>query len=726
MYPRTEMLDLVVVERQGARHRDARPDHRQDRILQLADAVVLATGGYGNVYYLSTNAKGSQRHRHLARLQARRAVRQPLLHADPPHLHPGDGRVPVEAHADERIAAQRRPHLGAAEPRATSGRRTRFRRSERDYFLERKYPSFGNLVPRDVASRNAKAVCDEGRGVGESGLGVYLDFADAIKRLGKEVIAERYGNLFDMYERITGEDPYQVPMRIYPAIHYTMGGLWVDYNLMSTIPGLYVIGEANFSDHGANRLGASALMQGLADGYFVLPVTIGDYLAGTKLEKVDTSAPEFKRSGGAGRLPGEAAARRSTARATVDSFHRELGKLMWEYCGMSRTAEGLKFALGKIPELRERFWSDVRVLGDGEEFNQSLEKAGRVADFFELAELICLDALDRNESCGGHFREEYQTPEGEALRDDDHYAYVAAWEYQGTGHGAGAAQGAADFRVRPPDATELQVMKIILHVWRQRNANEKGRHGPLRSSQRQPRDVVPGDARRPERGADREGRRADRLRPRLPRRHLRHVRLHDQRGGARAAEGDHGLPASHAALQDGDELYLEPWRARAFPVIKDLVVDRSAFDRIIAAGRLHLGFHGQRAGGELHPGAEGARRKRSMDAAACIGCGACVAMCPNASAALFTGAKIAHLGQLPQGQLERDRRAMAMVAQMNAEGFGSCTNIGECEAVCPKQIKLEVIARMNHDFLKAAWTTREKYREDSDEVGKTPRAGTRR
>jgi succinate dehydrogenase / fumarate reductase flavoprotein subunit len=304
--------------------------------------------------------------------------------------------------------------------------------AERDYYLERKYPSFGNLVPRDVASRNAKAVCDEGRGVGETGLAVYLDFRDAIQRLGENTIKERYGNLFDMYERITGEDPYKVPMRIYPAIHYTMGGLWVDYNLMSTIPGLYVTGEANFSDHGANRLGASALMQGLADGYFVLPNTIGDYLASSKFEPVDGSNPAVRQ---AEAKVHEQIERLLTTKGTrsVDSYHRELGKIMWEYCGMARTASGLKEALRLIPALREQFWRDVRVLGSGEELNQSLEKAGRVADFFELGELMCLDALERNESCGGHFREEYQTPDGEAARDDEHYSYAAAWEYRGPG-----------------------------------------------------------------------------------------------------------------------------------------------------------------------------------------------------------------------------------------------------------------------------------------------------
>jgi succinate dehydrogenase / fumarate reductase, flavoprotein subunit len=301
---------------------------------------------------------------------------------------------------------------------------------ERDYYLERRYPSFGNLVPRDIASRAAKAECDAGRGVGETGLGVYLDFADAIKRLGQNKISERYGNLFEMYERITGENPYEVPMRIYPAIHYTMGGLWVDYNLMSTIPGLFVLGEANFSDHGANRLGASALMQGLADGYFIIPYTIGNYLATAKPAKLPAEIPAAK----------EAVANvnaitkkllNGSGNRTVDSFHRELGKIVWDVCGMARNEAGLKKGLSQISALREEFWKNVRVLGTNEEFNQSLEKAGRVADFFELAELMCIDALNRKESCGGHFREEYQTPEGEALRDDADYSYVAAWEYQG-------------------------------------------------------------------------------------------------------------------------------------------------------------------------------------------------------------------------------------------------------------------------------------------------------
>ncbi len=430
MFPRTEMLDLIVVDgrARGIVTRDLITGKIESH---FADAVVLGTGGYGNVYYLSTNAKGCNT------TAIWRAHRRGALFANPcfTQIHPtcipvsgeyqskltlmseslrNDGRVWVPLKKGDKRSASQIPE------------------AERDYFLERKYPSFGNLVPRDVASRNAKAVCDEGRGVGESGLAVYLDFRDAIQRLGVSVIKERYGNLFDMYNRITGEDPYKEPMRIYPAIHYTMGGLWVDYNLMSNVPGLYVIGEANFSDHGANRLGASALMQGLADGYFVLPNTIGDYLASNKFEKVDSSNPAAREAeAGVQAITRKLLDTKGTR--SVDSFHRELGKIMWEHCGMARTASGLKEALALIPPLREQYWKDVRVLGSGEELNQSLEKAGRVADFFELAELMCLDALDRNESCGGHFREEYQTPEGEAARDDEHFAYAAAWGFQGVG-----------------------------------------------------------------------------------------------------------------------------------------------------------------------------------------------------------------------------------------------------------------------------------------------------
>jgi succinate dehydrogenase / fumarate reductase, flavoprotein subunit len=430
MFPRTEMLDLIVIDgrARGIVTRNLITGKMESH---LADAVVLGTGGYGNVYYLSTNAKGCNA------TAIWRAYKRGALFANPcfTQIHPTCIPVSGEYQSKLTLMSESLRNDGRVWVPLKKGDQrpaNQIPAAERDYFLERKYPSFGNLVPRDVASRNAKQVCDEGRGVGESGLAVYLDFADSIQRLGKSVIKERYGNLFDMYERITGEDPYQAPMRIFPAIHYTMGGLWVDYNLMSNIPGLYVTGEANFSDHGANRLGASALMQGLADGYFVLPNTINDYLASNKFDKADGAHPAVKEAeANVNNITDKLLSTKGTR--TVDSYHRELGKIMWEYCGMARTAEGLKTALSQIPGLREQFWRDVKVLGTGEELNQSLEKAGRVADFLELAELLCLDALERNESCGGHFREEYQTPEGEALRDDEHYSYVAAWEYRGAG-----------------------------------------------------------------------------------------------------------------------------------------------------------------------------------------------------------------------------------------------------------------------------------------------------
>ncbi|HUN87586.1 MAG TPA: fumarate reductase/succinate dehydrogenase flavoprotein subunit [Terriglobales bacterium] len=430
MYPRTEMLDLIVVDGK-ARGIVTRNLITGEVDVHIGDAVILATGGYGNVFYLSTNAKGSNA------TAIWRAHKRGALFANPCYtqIHPtcipvaGDYQSKLTLMSeslrnDGRIWVPKNP--GDKRPPNT------IPENERDYYLERRYPSFGNLVPRDIASRAAKAECDAGRGVGPSGLGVYLDFADAIKRLGAAKIQERYGNLFEMYERITGENPYEVPMRIYPATHYTMGGLWVDYDLQSTIPGLFVLGEANFSDHGANRLGASALMQGLADGYFVIPYTIGNYLATSKLEKVPADCPEVKEAVSNVECITQKLLN-GNGKRTVDSFHRELGKIIWEYCGMARNAAGLKKALGLIPPLREEFWKNVKVLGANEEFNQSLEKAGRVADFLELGELMCLDALNRNESCGGHFREEYQTPDGEAQRDDEHYSYVAAWEFKGTG-----------------------------------------------------------------------------------------------------------------------------------------------------------------------------------------------------------------------------------------------------------------------------------------------------
>lgn len=428
MHPRSEMLDLVVVD---GKSRGIITRNLVNGSIERwsGNAVVLATGGYSNVYYLSTNAIGCNV------TATYRAYKRGAFFADPcfTQIHPtcvpvsgeyqskltlmseslrNDGRIWVPKQKGDRRAASEIPE------------------DERDYYLERKYPSFGNLAPRDISSRAAKQVCDEGHGVGSTGQGVYLDFADAIHRIGRNVIEQRYGNLFDMYEKITGENPYEVPMRIYPAAHYTMGGLWVDYNLMSTIPGLYVIGEANFSDHGANRLGASALMQGLADGYFIVPATISDYLAGQVPDSEDTDHPAF--------LEAESEVRGKLGRLldingdrTADAFHRQLGRIMWDQCGMARNEGGLEQALEQIPLLREQFWKQVRVSGTGEQLNMALEKAGRVADYLEFAELMCHDALARRESCGAHFREKFQTPDGEAMRDDEQFCHVSAWEFTG-------------------------------------------------------------------------------------------------------------------------------------------------------------------------------------------------------------------------------------------------------------------------------------------------------
>src|SRR4051812_47129110 len=431
MYARTEMLDLIVIDGR-ARGIVTRNLVTGEIDTHLADAVILGTGGYGNVFFLSTNAKGSNV------TACWRAHKRGALFANPcfTQIHPTC--IPVSGDYQSKLTLMSESlrndgRIWVPKQKGDKRRPDQIPESERDYYLERRYPSFGNLVPRDVASRNAKAVCDEGRGVGETGLGVYLDFSDSIKRLGRQVVEERYGNLFDMYQRITDDDPYKVPMRIYPAIHYTMGGLWVDYHLMSTIPGLFVVGEANFSDHGANRLGASALMQGLSDGYFIVPYTVGDYLASNKFTSVNESHPEIRNA--------VACAQQTIqkllsikGKRTVDSYHRELGKIVWDYCGMSRTAVGLNTAIEQIRALRDEYWENVNVPGSAADLNQSLEKAGRVADFFELAELMCIDARERNESCGGHFREEYQTPEGEAQRDDENYAYAAAWGYRGYGN----------------------------------------------------------------------------------------------------------------------------------------------------------------------------------------------------------------------------------------------------------------------------------------------------
>ncbi|WP_433131833.1 fumarate reductase/succinate dehydrogenase flavoprotein subunit [Micromonospora sp. CA-240977] len=430
MNARHEMLELVLVDGK-ARGIVVRDLVTGEISTEMADAVVLASGGYGNVFYLSTNAKGCNV------TATWRAHRKGAYFANPCYTQIHPTCIPVSGDHQSKLTLMSESLRNDGRvwvPKTKGDDRSPkdIPEDERDYYLERIYPSFGNLVPRDIASRAAKNVCDEGRGVGPTKLGVYLDFADAIGRLGRKAIEAKYGNLFEMYERITGEDPYEVPMRIYPAVHYTMGGLWVDYDLQSNIPGLFVIGEANFSDHGANRLGASALMQGLADGYFVLPTTIANYLASGPLEKVDASHPAAVEA----RTDVEDRVQRLLAvdgDRTVDSFHRELGQIMWEHCGMERSEAGLRKAIGEIRDLREQFWQRVKVSGTGEELNQSLEKAGRVADFFELAELMCIDALHREESCGGHFRAEHQTPDGEAQRDDDRFAYVAAWEFTATG-----------------------------------------------------------------------------------------------------------------------------------------------------------------------------------------------------------------------------------------------------------------------------------------------------
>ncbi|GAA2584479.1 fumarate reductase/succinate dehydrogenase flavoprotein subunit [Winogradskya consettensis] len=430
MFARHEMLELVIVDGK-ARGVVVRDLVTGEISTDLADAVVLASGGYGNVFFLSTNAMGCNV------TASWRAHRKGALFANPCYTQIHPTCIPESGSHQSKLTLMSESLRNDGRvwvPKVGTDKRAPgdIPEDERDYYLERIYPSFGNLVPRDIASRAAKNVCDEGRGVGPGGLGVYLDFADAIERLGQPAVEAKYGNLFEMYQRITGDDPYETPMRIYPAVHYTMGGLWVDYDLQSTIPGLFVVGEANFSDHGANRLGASALMQGLADGYFVLPYTLANYLASSSH---DTISPDHEQVVAARRQVEERLEKLLSINGdrTVDSFHRELGHIMWEYCGMERTEEGLSKAISLIRGLREEFWTRVKVPGTGEQLNQNLEKAGRVADFLELGELMCIDALHRGESAGGHFRAESQTPDGEALRHDDEFSYVGAWEFTGTG-----------------------------------------------------------------------------------------------------------------------------------------------------------------------------------------------------------------------------------------------------------------------------------------------------
>ncbi|MCC7425067.1 MAG: fumarate reductase/succinate dehydrogenase flavoprotein subunit [Planctomycetaceae bacterium] len=431
LYSRREMLDVVVIDGQ-ARGIITRNLVTGQLESYVADAVLLCTGGYSNVYYLSTNAKTCNV------TAAWRAYKRGAYFANPCYTQIHPTCIPVSGDYQSKLTLMSESlrndgRVWVPKNKGDARSPESIPEDDRDYFLERRYPAFGNLVPRDVASRAAKERCDAGYGVGSTGYSVYLDFRDAIVRDSEKVVREKYGNLFDMYQRITDENPYKVPMRIYPAVHYTMGGLWVDYNLQSTVPGLYVLGEANFSDHGANRLGASALMQGLADGYFVIPYTIGDHLATAKLPKIGTDHPAVKEAMVEARNRIEKILA-VDGNKTVESIHRQLGKIMWEYCGMARNASGLKQAISEIRTLREDFWRNVRVVGSGEGFFQNLEHAGRLADFLEFGELLAMDALHRNESCGGHFREEYQTPDNDTLRDDTNFCYAAAWQYTGAGN----------------------------------------------------------------------------------------------------------------------------------------------------------------------------------------------------------------------------------------------------------------------------------------------------
>ena len=432
MHTRTEMLELVMVDgrARGIVTRNLKTGEIRSH---AADAVILATGGYGNVFYLSTNAMGCNV------TATFRAYKKGALFANPCYTQIHPTCIPVSGDHQSKLTLMSESlrndgRIWVPKKKGDTRKPREIPEEERDYYLERKYPAFGNLSPRDIASRAAKEACDEGRGVGPTGLGVYLDFRDAIERLGRDVVSQRYGNLFDMYQKITGENPYETPMRIYPASHYTMGGLWVDYGLMSNLEGLHVIGEANFSDHGANRLGASALMQGLADGYFVISETLGNYLGTNRhaIKPVDTSHEAFKKA--------EDEARSGLQRLldiqgtrSPESFHRELGRIVWDHCGMARTKDGIQKGIEKVRELREQFWRDLRVPGGLNEYNVSLEKAARVADFLEFAEVMCYDALNRDESCGAHFRLDHQTDDGEAKRNDDEFCYVAAWEYKGPG-----------------------------------------------------------------------------------------------------------------------------------------------------------------------------------------------------------------------------------------------------------------------------------------------------
>ena len=713
LWNRVELVDIVIVDGRcaGIVTRDLLTGEIRSH---AGHAVVLATGGYGNAFFLSTNAMACNV------TAAWRAHRKGAYFANPCYtqIHPTCIPQSDDFQSKLTLMSESLRNDGRVwvpeRDRTTTGSPDQIPEDERDYYLERLYPSFGNLAPRDISSRAAKRAVDSGRGVGPHKNGVYLDFADAIGRLGRDVVAERYGNLFEMYERITGENPYDVPMRIYPASHYTMGGLWVDYELMTTIPGLYCAGEANFSDHGANRLGASALMQGLADGYFVLPYTIGNYLA----PMLNKPMPGIDHPAFAGRRAGRPGALRPATSSiggtrSPDHFHRELGKIVWDYCGMERTAEGLEKALGEIPALYEEFQTDLRVTGDGTSVNQTLEKAGRVDDFFELGMLMCRDALERRESCGGHFRAEYQDDEGEAQRDDDNFAHVGG---VGVDRRPDAARPATrrSSCTRPstsPDP-ELQVTDIDHATSR---SGSGGRTGPTTSgaSRRYRIDEISDEASFLEL--------LDILNERLIGEGKEAIVFdHDCREGicgtcSLMINGQaHGPQRGTATCQlhmrkfhSGDEIVVEPWRATAFPIIKDLMVDRGAFDRIVEAGGFITAPTGGAPDANLIPIPKPVA-DAAMDAAECIGCGACVAACPNGAANLFTGGQ----DRPPQPAARRarpsaDARTEAMVETMD-EYFGSCTNHGECEAACPKSISIDVIALMNADYLKAKFKNRKK------------------
>ena len=601
---------------------------------------------------------------------------------------------------------------------------TDLKEEDRDYYLERRYPAFGNLVPRDVASRAAKERCDAGYGVNKTGEAVYLDFYDAIirygkeqaqiknldtedkdliEKLGKEMVKSKYGNLFQMYEKIVDQNPYETPMMIYPAVHYTMGGVWVDYNLMTTIPGCFAIGEANFSDHGANRLGASALMQGLADGYFVLPYTIGDYLsADIRTGPISTDTKEFEEAQKSVEEKNKKLLSTKGSK-TVDYFHKKLGKIIWNKCGMARNKKGLNEAIQEVKELRKEFYKSVNVTGKNKGFNETLSKALRVADFLELGELFAKDALDR-ESCGGHFREEHQTKEGEALRNDEKYNFVSAWEYNGEPSEAILHKEELTFKnVELKKQDHINKMKLNLKIWRQENNKSKGELRDYEIS-----DITP-DMSFLEM--------MDVLNEELINRNEDPVAFdHDCREGICGscsmfingqAHGPDRLVTTcqlhMRKFNDGDTIYIEPFRAKPFPVIKDLVVDRSAFDRIQhAGGYISVNTSGNTQDANAIP-IEKKDADKAFDAATCIGCAACVATCKNASAMLFVSAKVSQYSLLPQGKVEATDRVLNMVKQMDEEGFGNCTNTGACEVECPKGISLDNIARLNREFLKAKY-----------------------